>query len=192
MNKTLEIKKKLRADSIKIRNSLHLNINNYFNHNLFEKLFDKINFNKINIFSSFISINSEINTNNLNNHILNKNKILCLPVILKKNESLKFKKFSKDDLLVDGYMKIKEPPLNNEILIPEVLFVPCLAFDNFGYRLGYGGGYYDRTFSILNKNKKKYISIGYAYDGQKVSELPKDKFDIKLDYVITEKQIYTF
>ena len=89
-------------------------------------------------------------------------------------------------------MQIKEPPLKNKILIPEVLFVPCLAFDNFGYRLGYGGGYYDRTLSFLQKNKKKFISIGYAFDDQKVFKLPKDKFDIKLDYVITEKKIYTF
>ena len=50
-------------------------------------------------------------------------------------------------------------------------------------------GYYDRTFKYLKKNNNKYISVGYAFDGQKVSELPKDKFDIKLDYVITEKNL---
>ena len=89
-------------------------------------------------------------------------------------------------------MNIKEPSQKNEILIPDVLFVPCLAFDRFGFRLGYGGGYYDRTFSYLKKINKEFISIGYAYDNQKIHEVPRDKFDISLDYVITEKEIYSY
>ena len=63
-----------------------------------------------------------------------------------------------------------------------------LAFDNYGFRLGYGGGYYDKTFSYLKNNKKK-SSVGYAFDNQKVNKVPKDEFDIKLDYVITEKNL---
>ena len=187
-----EKKKKLRSEQIQIRKKLHNDSNNFFNLNLFEKLFKEINFNDIKIVSSFISIHSEIDTKNLNNYILNKSKILCLPVILKKNRALVFKRFSQNDKLIEGFMKIKEPPSLNDILIPDLLFVPCLAFDNLGYRLGYGGGYYDRTFSFLKSSKKKFISIGYAYDGQKVSKIPKDKFDIKLDYVITEKNIYSY
>ena len=143
-----EKKKKLRSEQIQIRKKLHNDSNNFFNLNLFEKLFKQINFNEINIVSSFISIHSEIDTKNLNNYILNKSKILCLPVILKKNRALVFKRFSQNDKLIEGFMKIKEPPSLNDILIPDLLFVPCLAFDNLGYRLGYGGGYYDRTFSF--------------------------------------------
>ena len=92
--------------------------------------------------------------------------------------------------MIEGFMKIKEPPIENEILIPQVLFVPCLAFDKFyGYRLGYGGGYYDRTFDYLKHNKRKFLSVGYAFDDQKVNNVPKDRFDMKLDYVITEKKL---
>ena len=94
--------------------------------------------------------------------------------------------------MIDGYMQIKEPSEKNEVLVPELLFVPCLAYDNFGFRLGYGGGYYDRTFTYLKNNKKKFISVGYAFDDQKISQVPKDQFDIKLDYVITEKKLYSF
>ena len=111
---------------------------------------------------------------------------------MKKDQHLIFRKFTDETNLVEGFMNIKEPPIKNPIIIPELLFVPCLAFDTCGFRLGYGGGYYDRTFKYLKKNNNKYISVGYAFDGQKVSELPKDKFDIKLDYVITEKKIYSF
>ena len=115
-----------------------------------------------------------------------------MPTILKKDHYLVFRNFINNDDLIEGFMKIKEPPNNSEIVIPELIFVPCLAFDNFWFRLGYGGGYYDRTFSFLKNNKRKFISVGYAFDGQKVTEVPKDKFDIKLDYVITEKKIYSF
>jgi len=188
----LDKKKEFRKKQIAIRKKLFSNINKVFDEYLFEELFKKINFETTNIVSSFISINTEISTSELNNYILKKNKILCLPTILKKDYHLVFRNFINNDDLIEGFMKIKEPPINSEIVIPELIFVPCLAFDNFGFRLGYGGGYYDRTFSFLKNNKRKFISVGYAFDGQKVTEVPKDKFDIKLDYVITEKKIYSF
>ena len=188
----LDKKKEFRKKQIAIRKKLFSNINKVFDGYLFEELFKKINFETKNIVSSFISINTEISTSELNNYILKKNKILCLPTILKKDYHLVFRNFINNDDLIEGFMKIKEPPNNSEIVIPELIFVPCLAFDNFGFRLGYGGGYYDRTFSFLKNNKRKFISVGYAFDGQKVTEVPKDKFDIKLDYVITEKKIYSF
>ena len=188
----LDKKKEFRKKQIAIRKKLFSNINKVFDEYLFEELFKKINFETTNIVSSFISINTEISTSELNNYILKKNKILCLPTILKKDHYLVFRNFINNDDLIEGFMKIKEPPINSEIVIPELIFVPCLAFDNFGFRLGYGGGYYDRTFSFLKNNKRKFISVGYAFDGQKVTEVPKDKFDIKLDYVITEKKIYSF
>ena len=189
------IKKKkieLRKIQIKIRKKLYLSVPNSFKRNLFDKFFNKIKLNRFDIISSFISIKSEINTNELNNYILNKNKILCLPVVIKKNNHLIFREFTDDKEMITGFLDIKEPTKSNQTLIPNILIVPCLAFDSSGYRLGYGGGYYDRTFSYLKNKNHKYISIGYAFDGQKVPSVPKDEFDIKLDYVITEKKIYSF
>ena len=80
----------------------------------------------------------------------------------------------------------------NKILNPELIFVPCLAFDKKGNRLGYGGGYYDRTFAYLNKINHRFISVAYAYEEQKLDYIPIDKFDFKVDYVITEKNLYSF
>ena len=191
-NSVIDKKKIFRKNQIKIREKLSNTVSKTFNKNLFDELFKKEIFLNSNIISSFISIKSEIDTRDLKNYILKQNKILCLPVIWKKNEHLIFRKFTNDVDLTDGFMNTKEPIINNEVLTPDILFVPCLAFDNYGFRLGYGGGYYDRTFSFLKKNNKNFISIGYAFDDQKVDFVPKDKFDIKLDYVITEKKIYEF
>ena len=188
----LNKKKELRKKQLTIRMQLYSSITKSFNKNLFEKLFKIIKLKKLNVIASFNSVNSEINTIELNKYIIKKNNTLCFPVVLKKDSYLLFRKYTNNKDMVDGFMNIKEPTKNNEILIPNILFVPCLAFDDCGFRLGYGGGFYDRTFSQFKRNKIKFISIGYAFEGQKVSKVPKDKFDIKLDYVITEKQIYSF
>ena len=59
------------------------------------------------------------------------------------------------------------------------------------FRLGFGGGYYDKTFSYLKKIKHKFISIAVAFDDQKIDELAHDKYDQKIDYILTEKKLYT-
>ncbi len=191
-NNLLISKKEFRKKQFLLRKKLFSSVAKVFNESLFREFFQVIHFENINIVSSFISINTEISTTKLNNFILKKNKKLCLPTVLKKDDCLIFREFTNYQDMYEGFMKIKEPKLTNEILVPEILFIPCLAFDDFGYRLGYGGGYYDRTLENLKKNNQKFLSIGYAFDGQKVSQVPIDKFDIKLDYVITEKKIYSF
>ncbi len=175
-----------------IRDKIFNNNPSHFTLSLFNTLFEKINFQEINIVSSFISINSEINTEELNNLIFIKNKILCLPVIEKKNSHLIFKQFKSEEKFVKGHMNISEPQNKNKVLNPELIFVPCLAFDHGGNRLGYGGGYYDRTFAYLNKINHRFISVAYAYEEQKLDYIPIDKFDFKVDYVITEKNLYSF
>ena len=192
MNNIKDEKSIIRKKQKIIRNKIFNNKPSHFDLSLFNKFFEKINFQEINIVSSFISINSEINTRELNNLIFIKNKILCLPVIEKKNSHLIFKQFKSEENFVKGHMNISEPQNNNKILNPELIFVPCLAFDNKGNRLGYGGGYYDRTFAYLNKINHRFISVAYAYEEQKLDYIPIDKFDFKVDYVITEKNLYSF
>ena len=192
MNNIKDEKSIIRKKQKIIRDKIFNNKPSHFTLNLFNELFEKINFQEINIVSSFISIKSEINTKELNNLIFTKNKILCLPVIEKKNSHLIFKQFKSEENFVKGYMNISEPQNNNKILNPELIFVPCLAFDNKGNRLGYGGGYFDKTFAYLNKINHRFISVAYAYEEQKLDYIPIDKFDFKVDYVITEKNLYSF
>ena len=192
MNNIKDEKSIIRKKQKIIRDMIFNNKPSHFALSLFNKLFEKINFQEINIVSSFISIKSEINTKELNNLIFIKNKILCLPVIEKKNSHLIFKQFKSEENFVKGHMNISEPQNKNKILNPELIFVPCLAFDYKGNRLGYGGGYYDRTFAYLNKINHTFISVAYAYQEQKLEYIPTDKFDFKVDYVITEKNLYSF
>ena len=185
-------KNKLRKECIVLRKKIYLNIGNEFNKSLFDNFFkDKITKN-LNVVSSFFSVKTEISTIKLNKYLIKKNKILIFPVINEKKNYLIFRQYKENDILKEGKFKIMEPPKKNKILQPDLLFVPCLAFDNKGFRLGYGGGYYDKTFSYYNKINKKFIAIFFAFDDQKLNEIPTENFDIKLDYVITEKKLYNF
>ena len=73
-------------------------------------------------------------------------------------------------------------------VFPDVLIVPLVAFDKNKFRLGYGGGYYDRYITKILK-KKKILTIGLAFSFQKLKKIPINKFDQKLDYILTDKDI---
>ena len=79
-------------------------------------------------------------------------------------------------------------PEPKEKVYPDIIFIPLVAFDNRLYRIGYGGGYYDRYIEITS-NKKNFLKIGVAFSYQKISRVPTNKYDKKLDIIITEKYI---
>ena len=112
---------------------------------------------------------------------------ISLPVIKKKNE-MEFCKYSFNEPLKLNIFGIPEPS-NKTTVFPDVLFVPLVAFDKYGFRIGYGGGFYDRYLKKI-KRKKKILSIGFAYSFQKTNKVPNEHFDKSLDLVITEKQLY--
>ena len=91
-----------------------------------------------------------------------------------------------DPLKISKY-GIPEPETKN-IVYPDVLLIPLVAFDKNLNRLGYGGGYYDRLISKFLK-KKKIIKIGLALSIQKIDKVPINAYDQKLDYIVTNKYI---
>ena len=181
-------KKNQRKLAAKKRLPIHQSFNNRFVD--FNKLLQKNKwFEEGKIIASFLSIKTEISTNSLNQLIWRSKKILCLPVIKHDSDLLSFHRYKKTDKLIVGRFDIMEPDNNYECM-PDVIFVPCLAFDLFGHRLGYGGGYYDKTLAYFNSLKHTFTVVGLAYDNQKVDEVIHDDLDQKLNYILTEKQLY--
>ena len=140
-------------------------------------------FNQSKIIASFLSIKSEISTNDLNQYLFSLDKILCLPVIENNKEILIFKRYCFGDELKKGKFGVREP-VNSQTYLPDIIFVPCLAFDENGFRLGYGGGYYDKCIANFFSIKHKFISIGLAYEEQKVKNVVHDSLDQKLNYCL--------
>ncbi len=113
-----------------------------------------------------------------------KNFEICLPKI-KKNYQMDFFKWSTKDPLIINRMGIPEPTSNN-LKYPDILLVPLVAFDKNLNRIGYGGGFYDRYIKRL-KLIKDIITIGIAFSFQKINKIYVDRNDIKMDFIITEK-----
>jgi len=107
---------------------------------------------------------------------------LALPRIETKGAVLSFRRWRESDALVDNHHGIAEPRAEAERVVPDAVLVPLLAFDASGHRLGYGGGYYDRTLAAL----KDILSVGIAYAGQEIPELPRVAHDRPLDAILTE------
>lgn len=91
--------------------------------------------------------------------------------------------------MVEGAYGIPVPLDNAEELQPDMLLVPMLAFDSDGYRLGYGGGFYDRTLDALRRDGRNVVAVGVAYDGQEAAALPHQATDQPLDVIITDKRV---
>lgn len=115
---------------------------------------------------------------------------LSLPKIIGKDMPLEFRSWDMGLELVNGPFGTKEPI--GDLEIPEVILAPLLAFDKDGTRLGYGGGYYDRTIKQLRKSNPELCVIGLAYENQKLDAIPYESYDQPLDMVVTEKTTYRF
>ena len=112
------------------------------------------------------------------------NYITSIPKIDKKYDMNFFAWSINDPLNINQY-GIPEP-ITNKIIYPDILLVPLVAYDEDRNRIGYGGGFYDRYIKRLKKIKK-VLTIGIAFSYQKVKKIPIEKNDIKLDFIITEK-----
>ena len=112
-----------------------------------------------------------------------------LPVILK-NNFMKFVNWKFSDPLIVNKYGFLEPEMNRKTVVPDLILVPIVAFDKFKNRLGYGKGYYDRILRKYALKNPKIITIGLAFSFQKYKKIPISKFDVKLNYILTEKGLY--
>ncbi len=121
-----------------------------------------------------------------NKYMVNQN--ILLPVI-EDNNKMNFFSWKKNYILLVNNFGMLEP-LKTKIKIPNLMIVPILAFDKDKYRLGYGKGFYDRYLNKYLKKCKNILTVGVAFSFQKHHKLPRDKNDVKLNYILTEKGIY--
>ena len=180
----LVLKSKLRKKILKIREKNNTK-NIQIDFNKIIKILKKEKMTK-KIIGGYYPVNFEVDDLGLLKKFEKNRFNISLPVI-KKNFQMNFYRWSFSEVLKVNKYGIPEPETKN-IVYPDILLIPLVAFDKNLNRLGYGGGYYDRLIEKLSK-KKKIVKIGLALSVQKIDKVPINIYDQKLDYILTNKYI---
>ena len=140
------------------------------------------------IIAGYWPIDGEIDCLAFLQHCHNQGLPCGLPFITDKESPLTFKTWQPRDILEKGKYGIPAPVLQAIDVIPDVLLIPLVAFDKDCYRLGKGGGFYDRTLAHLRKNHN-ILAIGLAYDCQEIDHIPREEHDQQLDCIVTPSRV---
>ncbi|HSH36926.1 5-formyltetrahydrofolate cyclo-ligase, partial [Schnuerera sp.] len=154
------------------------------------KLFSLEKYKNSNFIFSFISFKDEVDTHNIIKESLSSGKRIGVPITIPKERQLIVSEIMDfDNELEIGFYNILSPKKEyireTSPKLIDIVLVPGLVFTPEGYRIGYGGGYYDRFF---NKNPE-VLKIGLCYEMQIAPQVPTDIYDIPVDYIITEERI---
>lgn len=142
------------------------------------------------VVAGYWSCGSEISVLPLMRKIYSYGYPVALPAVKEYNHHLVFRRWQPELTLRRDYMGIPCPEDDQPVLLPTILLVPLLAFDVTGARLGQGMGFYDKIIYQL-RAKQPIAIIGVAYEIQKADHVPISAGDEKLDYIITEKKVYS-
>jgi 5-formyltetrahydrofolate cyclo-ligase len=154
---------------------------------LCERILPAIDFPGGCVVSAYWPIGSEIDPRPLMAHLHGQGHPIALPLTPAPGNPLVFRAWRPEDTLVAADFGTRVPLASQPELTPRVLIVPLLAFDRTGYRLGYGGGYYDRTLARL-RDSGDVLAVGVAYAAQEVAEVPRGGSDQPIDWIVTETE----
>jgi 5-formyltetrahydrofolate cyclo-ligase len=139
------------------------------------------------IVSAYKTLDSEIDPAPLVEVLRQQGHIIALPFVWGKDQPLSFHRYEAGDILTPSAFGVHEPAPHTDRLTPDIVLIPLLAFDSKGYRLGYGGGFYDRTLAVLRR-QKPILAIGLGFSCQQIDAVPRAENDAHLDQIFTENQ----
>lgn len=138
----------------------------------------------------FQAMRTEINPEATANRLIAAGARLCTPIIVKNGQPLEFREWTPECEMAEGTFGARVP-VSGEWLTPDVVIAPLVAWDRRGGRLGYGGGFYDRTLEGL-RAQRPTPAIGFAYAVQELPETPLEPTDQPLDAIVTEAEVIRF
>lgn len=143
------------------------------------------------IVAGYHPVRGEIDPHPLMAALAGQGATLALPVIAGPALPLVFRAWSPQDPLIRGPFGILQPTLDAAVVTPDILLVPLAGFDRSGHRIGYGAGYYDRSFAQI-RQLRHVVAIGLAFDVQEVDAVPSEPHDVALDFVLTDTSTFDF
>ncbi|CAH2214968.1 5-formyltetrahydrofolate cyclo-ligase [Tepidibacter aestuarii] len=185
------MKKEFRKKVISERKKQNQDIINSNSELIFQNLLKLSEIKEAKNIMAYLDFNNEVKTDNIVNYFLSKNQKVVVPITILDEKKLLLSEIKDIETDVSiGTYGIREPksgfirPVEAKEL--DIVIVPAVAYDINGYRLGYGGGYYDR---FLESIRDDCLTIGIAFEIQLFDKIPKEDHDAQLDYIITEKRI---
>ena len=144
------------------------------------------------VVSGYWPVRDELDPRPLMRRLIDRGCACALPVVVAAGQPLVFRAWSPGVEMEKAVLGIPVPSKRAATVRPDVLLVPLLAFCAAGYRLGYGGGYYDRTLADLRRLSGSVLAVGLAYSAQEFDRVPRDATDERLDWVVTEREARSF
>jgi len=144
------------------------------------------------VIGGFLPINTEISPRALMDVLLSRGYRLAVPTVPSGHtDFLDYRSWTPETPVHKNMHGIDEPDARrSEILLPDLIIVPMLAFDRLGHRVGYGSGHFDRTFDHLATIRHKFLAYGVAFEDQRVDSIPIEEHDFPLHGVVTDKTFY--
>lgn len=182
-NTLIEAKKNLRVRARQLRNELaRAAVPNLASMTL--ELLNIIRRHRARSLGGYFPIRGELDVLPLMSAVQMEGLETALPVVAARDEAMCFRRWQVGDTYVEGEFGVPVPAQGAEVIIPDALLVPGLAFDQHGGRLGYGGGYYDRTIGAIEASGNTVVTIGICYQAQLVDAVPREAHDRTLDYIL--------
>ena len=141
------------------------------------------------VIAAYWPIRDEMDSRPLLLSLMDAGLTVCLPVIAGNAQPLIFRVWEPDAPLYEAGLGTLAPGDLAPAAVPDIMVMPLLGFDKSGTRLGYGGGYYDRTIEVASK---KPLLVGYAFATQELPEIPREDHDVPLDLLVTEAGVRRF
>ena len=196
-NASKVIKQQIRKDIRQKRQSLSSRDCVFAGHGVYDNLKNYSPFYRADKVACYLANDGEISLKPVIAALWQRKKTACLPILFGSFNArqMHFASYLPDTEMQDNQYGIAEPAIAIRRQIKpmelDIVLMPLVAFDLKGNRLGMGGGYYDRSFSFLQRRKsaKRPKLIGVAYDFQEVDSLPSDSWDVPLDAVVTESRL---
>lgn len=151
--------------------------------------FAQISLRPQDVVAGYWPIRDELDIKSVIARLMDSGQQVCLPVVLGDDEPLELRLWQEGAPLFEAGFGTLAPPDDAPRASPDVILMPLLGFDKHGTRLGYGGGYYDRTLSTMTHAPRL---IGFAFADQEIDHIPRDGHDIPLDAVVTERGVTSF
>lgn len=184
-----EAKAALRSESHKRRAQLHPSLRVDAARDAVGHFLHGVDIGKAEIVAAYWPIRDELDIKSLIGKMMDAGQLVCLPVVIGPEQPLELRLWQEGAPLYEAGFGTLAPEDGALQVEPDVILMPLLGFDHRGTRLGYGGGYYDRTLAYL---KKRPRLIGFAFARQEIEFIPRQPHDVPLDTVVTELGVRNF